>query len=312
MALSPLNLGRVSFNQQTNTLLESLRRSSLALMTHEGRLASGRSFNAPSEDPAAAAQVLDLEGILGRQDQVIENLRHATAFLDATEGAILDISTLLADAHAIASQNAGSLASAEERKAAAELVGDILEQLVTVRNREFNGQYLFAGRDTQSAPFVDLGSGVVYLGDTGDLLAQVDLEDEEPINLTGNALFGALSGRVEGTVDLSPRLTEDTRLDEVTTTQGTSIRLGQLVISRPGAGDRFEVDLTSADTVGDIVDLINQVGPIPGHFLSTAHTREWWRKEQFIPQAADLEAYPVWVKSGKKDALTLAKERMAC
>ncbi len=58
------------------------------------------------------------------------------------------------------------------------------------------------------------------------------------------------------------------------------------------------------------IDLINQVGPIPGHFLGTAHTREWWQKEQFIPKVADLEAYPVWVKSGKKDALALAKERM--
>jgi trimethylamine--corrinoid protein Co-methyltransferase len=58
------------------------------------------------------------------------------------------------------------------------------------------------------------------------------------------------------------------------------------------------------------IDLINQVGPIPGHFLSTAHTREWWKKEQWLPQSADLEAYPVWVRSGKKDALALAKERM--
>jgi trimethylamine--corrinoid protein Co-methyltransferase len=59
------------------------------------------------------------------------------------------------------------------------------------------------------------------------------------------------------------------------------------------------------------IDLINQIGPIPGHYLSTAHTREWWRQEQWLPQAADLEAYPVWLRSGKKDALTLAKERMA-
>ena len=58
------------------------------------------------------------------------------------------------------------------------------------------------------------------------------------------------------------------------------------------------------------IDLINQVGPIPGHYLSTAHTREWWREEQWLPQAADLEAYPVWVRSGKKDALALAQERM--
>jgi trimethylamine--corrinoid protein Co-methyltransferase len=58
------------------------------------------------------------------------------------------------------------------------------------------------------------------------------------------------------------------------------------------------------------IDLINQVGPIPGHYLSTAHTREWWRREQWLPQAADLEAYPVWLRSGKKDALALAQDRM--
>jgi trimethylamine--corrinoid protein Co-methyltransferase len=58
------------------------------------------------------------------------------------------------------------------------------------------------------------------------------------------------------------------------------------------------------------IDLINQVGPIPGHYLSTAHTREWWRKEQYLPQVADLSPYPVWLKSGKKDALALAKEKM--
>jgi trimethylamine--corrinoid protein Co-methyltransferase len=58
------------------------------------------------------------------------------------------------------------------------------------------------------------------------------------------------------------------------------------------------------------IDLINQVGPIPGHYLSTAHTREWWRREQFVPQVADLTPYPVWVKGGKKDALALAKDKM--
>ncbi len=66
-------------------------------------------------------------------------------------------------------------------------------------------------------------------------------------------------------------------------------------------------------TVNDVtlaIDLINQVGPIPGHYLSTAHTREWWQKEHFLPKAADLEAYPVWIKSGKKDALELAKDRV--
>jgi trimethylamine--corrinoid protein Co-methyltransferase len=58
------------------------------------------------------------------------------------------------------------------------------------------------------------------------------------------------------------------------------------------------------------IDLIEEVGPIPGFYLNTAHTREWWKKEQFIPQAADYLSYPEWIKRGKKTALDYAKERM--
>jgi trimethylamine--corrinoid protein Co-methyltransferase len=58
------------------------------------------------------------------------------------------------------------------------------------------------------------------------------------------------------------------------------------------------------------IDLINRIGPIPGHYLSAEHTREWWQKEQFVPRVADLEPYPVWLRSGKLDALEHAKARM--
>ena len=58
------------------------------------------------------------------------------------------------------------------------------------------------------------------------------------------------------------------------------------------------------------VDVIGQVGPIPGHFLNTAHTRKWWRKEQFVPKAADRLTYPDWVARGKKTALDYAQERV--
>lgn len=57
------------------------------------------------------------------------------------------------------------------------------------------------------------------------------------------------------------------------------------------------------------IDLIEQTGPIPGHYLSKEHTRKWWREEQFIPKVADREAYPEWIRKGKKDALVLARER---
>jgi trimethylamine--corrinoid protein Co-methyltransferase len=58
------------------------------------------------------------------------------------------------------------------------------------------------------------------------------------------------------------------------------------------------------------VDLIHEVGPIPGHFLDKAHTRKWWKVEQFLPKAADRLTYPEWMSTGKKTCLDYARERM--
>jgi len=58
------------------------------------------------------------------------------------------------------------------------------------------------------------------------------------------------------------------------------------------------------------VDLINEVGPIPGNFLNKEHTRKWFMRERFIPKVAEWEPYPEWIEKGKVDALTLAKRKM--
>jgi trimethylamine--corrinoid protein Co-methyltransferase len=57
------------------------------------------------------------------------------------------------------------------------------------------------------------------------------------------------------------------------------------------------------------VDLIKEVGPIPGQFLDTKHTRETWKNEQFIPELADRLSHPEWKKRGRKDMVTRAKEK---
>jgi trimethylamine--corrinoid protein Co-methyltransferase len=58
------------------------------------------------------------------------------------------------------------------------------------------------------------------------------------------------------------------------------------------------------------IDLIEEVGPIPGSYLNKEHTRKWWKTEQFVPEAADRESYPEWARMGKKTAMALAEERM--
>jgi len=57
------------------------------------------------------------------------------------------------------------------------------------------------------------------------------------------------------------------------------------------------------------VDLIEEVGPVPGHFLNKRHTRQWWKHEQNHPHAADKLTYPEWEKVGRKGCMDYAMER---
>jgi len=58
------------------------------------------------------------------------------------------------------------------------------------------------------------------------------------------------------------------------------------------------------------LELIEEVGPVPGHYLNKAHTRKWWKSEQYVPAVADRLSYPEWIRTGKKKAIDYAKERM--
>ena len=57
------------------------------------------------------------------------------------------------------------------------------------------------------------------------------------------------------------------------------------------------------------VNLINEVGPIPGQFLGTEHTRRLWKSELLIPQLADRVGYSEWVAGGKKTSLDFARHK---
>ncbi len=58
------------------------------------------------------------------------------------------------------------------------------------------------------------------------------------------------------------------------------------------------------------IDLIEEIGPIPGFYLNKEHTRKWWKKEQFVPKVADRLTYPEWMNTGKKACFDYAKEKM--
>jgi flagellar hook-associated protein 3 len=257
MAVAGVNTSRVTQNLRTSVVIESLRQNQLDLFRAQNRISSGRSFVNPSDDPILASRSLTLERGLKQQQQFERDVEFADSVLTATDSTIAEITGLLSEASTIASQNVSNLTSAEERLAESELVAGIREQLMIVGNRQFNGRFIFAGRDTERRPFVDALGGVAYLGDTGDLVTRFDAGLTTTINVPGNQLFGALSSTIASSADLTPALTAETRLDDLNGATGDGIRTGQLIFNEQGGAGVFTVDLTTADTVGDVVALIN-------------------------------------------------------
>jgi flagellar hook-associated protein 3 FlgL len=273
MAITSINLTRTSFNMRAISLLDSLRQNTLNLFLDQNRLATGNKLLAPSEDPVAGAKAINMTEILDRQDQILANIRHADSFLSASDAAVGEISEQLTEAHSIALEMVNSTTSQEERDSMAELVQGIIHQLATVGNRTYQDVYLFGGQQTTRVPFTENYGGVEYHGDRGSLTSHVERYLDAPVNVSGDEVFGALSGQVTGSVDLNPVLTADTRIADLGGTTGRGIdKTGMLRVSLDSPAAGFTVDLSTADTISDVVDLINDaataagltVGPNPG------------------------------------------------
>lgn len=55
---------------------------------------------------------------------------------------------------------------------------------------------------------------------------------------------------------------------------------------------------------------VREVGTAPASFMNTAHTRKYWAKDRYTPGVLDWETHVDWVRSGKSDIVSRARERM--
>jgi flagellar hook-associated protein 3 len=259
MALDPISPARVSNQLRDGVFLRNIRDAQEQLLHLQTQISTGRELNRASEDPSAAAAVMNLQKQIETLEQFQKNIRHATSHLNIADAAMGDVGDLIVQAKQIALKNAPVTANADQRRAAAELIDGMIGQLVSIGNRQFAGTYIFGGADNTTAPFAGVGEFVAYFGDTSAIQNRMDADNLVPFTVTGEAAFGALSSQVQGWRDLDPALTNDTRLADMDGHLGAGVRLGTIHVSN-GVGGEWDVDLAGAATIGDVIDRINAVG----------------------------------------------------
>ncbi len=255
MAIVPVQLARVSNLLRTNMSQGQISRTQQQLLRVQNELSTGRKINTPSDDPGNAAIVQQLQKTLEQREAFATNLNRAKSHLGAVDSTLGDLSDLLQQAQEIASANVGSDVTPDQRAGAAAIVESIYGEALTLANRQFEGVYLFGGDRSTDAPFVSESGGVRFVGSERVLQNAFDEGTDLPFMVNGADVFGALSTRVQGDVDLSPSMTAATRLADLRGATGDGIRTGLVTLSNGTA--TATIDLRGADTVGDVIDAIN-------------------------------------------------------
>lgn len=259
MSISVGNLSRVSNSLRTFTALTQLRQNSLRVFQQEQRVSSGQQLLSVGDDPVAAEKIARLSKSLETQGQILANLQHADGYLSTSDSTVSEISDLLTDAARIASEQAGSFTSSEERASQAVVIDGIIEQLMNVGNRKYQGVYVFGGRAVNQAPLNASLGRVTNIGDWGSRQTLIDSQATQAFSVTAADVYG-LRGEVSGGYkNFDVKLSGDVRLSELKGATGAGVRLGRIHVV--AGASSFDVDFTGAETVDDLIARFNDAAP---------------------------------------------------
>ena len=218
---------RVNPNTQSD-MLALLSSSQQAQDTALQQMSSGKRVNVPSDDPAAAAANVIQEARTSQDDQFLQSIASLEQYLNTSDSTLNSVVTSLRRAITLGVSGANGTLSDANRQSLANEVDGIKEQVISLANASFNGQYLFAGTNTQIAPYQKDGtvaSGIVYRGnsqsnsaDIGGMTVQTNLPGSAVFNHGGNDVFAALQ-----TLSNSLKSGDQTQIENATTTLRTAL-----------------------------------------------------------------------------------------
>ena len=197
---------RVSTNSLYLNNLSNMMSKQTSLNKIQEQLSSMRRVNSPSDDPVAAAQILDQTQADNRIQQFNQNAKSAESALALTETSLQTAGDILQLVRQIAVKAGNTALTNDDRKMLnSELEGLYKQLLGTANTFDGNGKALFGGSISQTKPFSELaqfgttvaaGSSIVqYNGDDNRQEMLISSSRQVPVTENGGYAFGRI---VEG------------------------------------------------------------------------------------------------------------------
>jgi flagellar hook-associated protein 3 FlgL len=215
---------RVDPNYVSN-LVSALDQSELTKETLTSELSSGVRVNSLSDDPVAASENVLLLSQIQQGDTFTQSASTLTSQLQVTDSTLGSVVTELTSAISLATSANNGTMNSSNVKSVSDQISGILNEVLSLANTSYQGQYIFSGSDTSSTPFtIDSSTSpatVTYNGDeTVNYLKtpngqkiQLNVAGDQVFTASGsNSVLGALANLVadysSGTVDTSQAVTD--------------------------------------------------------------------------------------------------------
>jgi flagellar hook-associated protein 3 FlgL len=175
--------------------------AALAVLTNQ--ISSSKSVNSPVDNPAAAAQAVQVQTALTANSQYTSSLQSLSSSLQLEDNTLGSVSTVLTQVQSILGEAGDPTLSDANRAALATQVSSLRDELQGLSNTtSATGEYIFSGFQTSTAPYVNNATppGASYAGDNGQRLVQVSSARQIAAGDTGTAVFESVQPGASGNI----------------------------------------------------------------------------------------------------------------
>ncbi len=168
-------------------------------------LSSGLRVASLSDDPVAVAQSTLLGSAIAKDDSFVQTASGETSLMQVTDSTLGDVVTQVTTALSVAVSGNNGTENASNIASIAQQLSGIRDQVLSLANTSYQGQYLFGGSQGSTPPFtLDATTNpatATYNGDTNVQYVETPSGQKIQVNLPGSSVFGSGSSGVLGALN---------------------------------------------------------------------------------------------------------------
>src|ERR1700753_872380 len=207
--------GRLTTQMTTASVLSSINNVQDQMATTQEQLSTGKSINQPSDNPYGASLAIQLKNDLAGLNNYNSNITDGTAWASAADTSLQNVMSMLQRAQELTVQASNGVESSTALSATADEIDQLADAIKQEANTQYNGQYIFSGTATGTAPY-STATGDVFQGNTGAVNRTISPNSALQVNTDISQLLGSGQGTGDG------KLLDTLRTIAADMTSGTS------------------------------------------------------------------------------------------